>query len=100
MTTSINRNDRELVVKVEGQLDAVTSEEFIRKIEQELEGIDTINIDCSDLTYISSAGLRALVTLSNDLGDGDDVIRLSKVGEQVSQVLKLTGMNELFTILD
>ena len=100
MTTDISRQNQELTVKVNGQLDAVTSEEFLRTIEKELEGIRTIVIDCSGLVYISSAGLRALVALGNDLGDQDGSVRLRNVGEQVAEVLKLTGMNELFSIID
>lgn len=99
MTTTFSKNDTELSVKVDGQLDAVTSEEFLQTIEKELDGIQTILIDCSDLSYISSAGLRALIALGNDLGDQDGSVRLRNVGEQVAEVLKLTGMNELFPIL-
>lgn len=98
MTTKTIKNGHELTVTVEGQLDAVTSEEFLQKIEQELEGIDAIVIDCAGLEYISSAGLRALIALSNDLGDQDGAITLKNVGEQVSEVLRLTGMHEIFTI--
>ena len=100
MTTSISKKDSELKVKVEGQLDAVTSEEFIKTVENELEGVESIEIDCVGLEYISSAGLRALVALSNDLADPDNAVSLTHVGEQVGEVLRLTGMNELFKIID
>ena len=100
MTTTISKSEQELTVKVDGQLDAVTSEEFLQTIEQELKDIQTILIDCAGLTYISSAGLRALIALSNDLGDQDGALRLRNVGEQVAEVLKLTGMDELFPIID
>ena len=83
---------------MDGKLDAITSEEFLNKVEQELSGIESIQIDCTGLEYISSAGLRALVALSNDLGSMDGAIVLRHVGEQVSEVLRLTGMNEIFTI--
>ena len=100
MTTTISKNGRELTVKVSGQLDAATSEAFLREIEHELDGVDAILIDCGQLEYISSAGLRALIALSNDLGDQDGALRLRNVGEQVAEVLKLTGMNELFPVVD
>ena len=100
MTVTINKNDRVLEVSVEGKLDAITSEEFLQKIEQALTGIDSIEIDCTGLEYISSAGLRALIALSNDLGDEDGAIRLRNVGEQVADVLKLTGTAEIFPVID
>ena len=100
MTTAISKNNGELTVKVDGQLDTVTSEDFIQTVEKELEGVSTVVIDCSGLTYISSAGLRALIALGNDLGDQEGSVRLRNVGEQVAEVLKLTGMNELFPITE
>ena len=100
MNTTIGRNGRELQVKVDGKLDANTSEDFLLHVEAELHEIDTVVIDCSALEYISSAGLRALVALSDDLGDKDGAICLKGVGEQVAQVLRLTGMNELFPITE
>ena len=100
MTTTISQQNQILDVKVDGKLDAITSEEFLNDIEQKLDGIASVRIDCSGLEYISSAGLRALIALSNDLGAEDGAVVLLHVGEQVADVLRLTGMNEIFTIED
>ena len=100
MKTLIDKNGNLLKAKVEGRLDAVTSEEFLEKVEQEMDAeVSIVEIDCALLEYISSAGLRVLMALSNAMDQREDgVVRLLHVGEQVGDVLRITGMNELFQI--
>lgn len=97
MNTLISQHDNILDVSVDGRLDAATSEEFIEKVEKQLnEEVTTIALDCNKLEYISSAGLRALMALCDDLSDKEGKIILENVQDQVKEVLKLTGMIELF----
>ena len=97
MKTLIFLKEDFLEVAVDGRLDAATSEEFIEEVEKHLtENVTEIGIDCKKLEYISSAGLRALMALCDDLSDRKEKITLENVGDQVMEVLRLTGMVELF----
>lgn len=99
MKTQILQNENILEVSVDGRLDAATSEEFIEKVEKQLnDKVSAIAIDCKKLEYISSAGLRALMALTDDLSDREGKIALKNVGDQVMEVLKLTGMIDLFVV--
>lgn len=99
METTFNREKDVLKIKVDGRLDAATSEDFVVETEKRIDdSLRSIEIDCSALEYISSAGLRAFMALYDRICDGDGGITLHGVGEQVGDVLRMTGMNEVFTI--
>ena len=99
METTFNRENEVLKIKVDGRLDAATSDEFVAETEKRIDDIlRVIEVDCSALEYISSAGLRAFMALYDRICDNDGGITLHKVGEQVGDVLRMTGMNEVFTI--
>ena len=99
METTFNRENDILKIKVDGRLDAATSEDFVVETEKRIDdSLRSIEIDCSALEYISSAGLRAFMALYDRICDSGGSITLHGVGEQVGDVLRMTGMNEVFTI--
>ena len=99
METTFNRENEVLKIKVDGRLDAATSDEFVAETEKRIDDtLSVIEVDCSALEYISSAGLRAFMALYDRICDNDGGITLHNVGEQVGGVLRMTGMNEVFTI--
>ena len=91
METTFNRENDILKIKVDGRLDAATSEDFVVETEKRID--DSLR----SIEYISSAGLRAFMALYDRICDGGG-ITLHGVGEQVGDVLRMTGMNEVFTI--
>ena len=65
MNININKNEDKLIISLEGRLDTTTSP----NLESEYKKLDEKNIvlDLKDLNYISSAGLRVLLTLPNEM---------------------------------
>ena len=67
MTTTIQINDNDVTIVLEGRLDTATSADTNNKINDELDKIETVRsltCDASHLEYISSSGLRILLSLA------------------------------------
>ena len=68
MNVIMNRSGTELTVAVEGRLDANTSPELEQKLDPALEGVEKLVFDFEKLRYISSSGLRILLTSMQRMG--------------------------------
>lgn len=90
-----NLNDTALELALEGRLDTVTAPQLQNTINEYLEGVEDIVMDCKDLSYISSAGLRVLLTARKTV-QGD--VTLKNVDPSVMEVLEITGFIDILTI--
>lgn len=87
------------VVKVAGRVDSATAPDLEKSL-QELLTADRsqIVLDLQETEYVSSAGLRVLVsTLKGAKKDGGD-LRLSQLSTRVKEVLDLAGLTPVFNI--
>jgi anti-anti-sigma factor len=99
MEISFQKNDTLLSIKVEGRLDTITSGDFMTRIDENMgEEITDVVIDCSQLVYISSSGLRVFMTLYKRTAPKGGKLVLKGLTPQVGEVLNITGMANLFTI--
>ena len=90
-------NGSNLEVAVEGSLDTMTAPEFEEKMNGSLDGIKDILFDFAKLDYISSAGLRILITLQkkmNKLGS----MKIINANEIVMEIFEVTGFVEILNI--
>ncbi|MBO7544605.1 MAG: STAS domain-containing protein [Bacteroidales bacterium] len=88
-----------LSITVKGRLDTITSADFMNAVLENL-GDDVVNvaIDCSELTYISSSGLRVFMTIYKKTAPRGGKLILKNLTPQVGEVLNITGMANLFAI--
>ncbi len=93
--TSINGNSLEMTLT--GRVDTLTAPKVLEDFEklEKDETIDSVSIDCSELEYISSAGLRVLLIMHKKCPGG---VALSKVNDTVEEILEQTGFKEFFAI--
>ena len=90
MDIKVTKNAKELTVAIEGRLDTLTSPQLEETLKQELDGIETLILDFAELYYISSAGLRVLLSAMQRMEkQGRMVVR--NVSEDVMDVLEVTG---------
>lgn len=95
----IDRDNDVMVVAVDGGLDNATSGEFTAQIDKLVEGgITRIVVDCSALTYLSSAGLGALLRLHSRMRRHGGDVRLAGVRGVVVQLLQLSKLDRLFEL--
>lgn len=97
METTINLTEDKYVVTLNGELDTAAAAE-VEKILQPLynsNGHDVI-IDCSQLEYIASSGLRILISILKGAKASGSRVVLKNVNEDIMSVFQLTGFVNIF----
>jgi anti-sigma B factor antagonist len=87
-----------LTVKVSGRLDTTTSPELEQELAGQLEELEELVMDFTELEYISSAGLRVLLAARKTIPDGASMV-LSGVNDTVKEILEITGFSGILTVL-
>lgn len=87
------------VLEPEGRLDTNTSRPFEDKVNEILgTGESKFVIDCRELEYVSSAGLRVLLMLARKLQGKGGALVLCSLSDSVREVLDISGFSRIFTI--
>ena len=68
MTINKTKNGDALTIALEGRLDTMTAPELEAELKTALDGVETLTIDMAKLDYISSAGLRVLLSTQKVMG--------------------------------
>ncbi|MBO4395335.1 MAG: AMP-binding protein [Eubacterium sp.] len=90
------KTEKDIQVVVQGRIDTVTSPQFAAALKEvDIYG-KNVTFDFTDVEYVSSAGLRHLLAAKQSNGDG--VMRLLNVSDEVLDVLKMTGVENYFEI--
>lgn len=92
------KNGSTLTVSLSGRLDINLAGKILDEIMKELEGIEQLIYDLSGLTYISSAGLRVLLTSFKEMKVREGKMTLKNVSDSVREILDMTGMSYIFEI--
>ena len=83
--------------QLEGRLDTVTAPEFEKELEESLEGIRFLTLDFEKLDYISSAGLRLLLSAQKRM-NAQGEMKITGVNETILEIFEITGFSEILTI--
>ena len=98
MTIHYTKNGTTLTVKPEGRLDTMTSPEFERRTQPEVEGMKEIIVDFEQVEYISSGGLRVLLALEQQMENLGGSIKVIHVNSYIMEVFELTGFLDILTV--
>jgi anti-sigma B factor antagonist len=98
MTIEKKMNGNELVIALEGRLDTMTSPELEAELNQSLAGADSLTLDFSKLEYISSAGLRVLLSAHKAMS-AKGGMKVTNVNEIVQEVFEVTGFADILNIV-
>ena len=90
MKITMNRNGNELIVSLEGRLDTLTAPELEEQLEPALDGVEKLVFDLAELKYISSAGLRVLLTAMQVMEEQGEMI-VKNVTSEVMEIFEVTG---------
>ena len=97
MTITRNMNGTNLEISLEGRLDTMTAPELEAELKQELNGVESLELDFSRLDYISSAGLRVLLS-AHKIMSGKGGMKVTHVNEIVQEVFDVTGFADILDI--
>ncbi len=97
MTINKTQNGNALEIALVGRLDTVTAPELEKELNKALDGADTLTFDFSKLEYISSAGLRVLLSAHKVMAARGGMV-VTNVNEIVQEVFDVTGFSDVLTI--
>ena len=90
-------NGTDLTVVLEGRLDTTTAPDLEKELKSSLDGVTALAMDFGKLEYISSAGLRVLLSAQKTMNkQGGMVVR--NVSEEVKEIFEVTGFSDILTI--
>lgn len=92
-----NMDGKKLEVKLIGRLDTETAPEITESLKEDLQNTEELILDLSDLVYISSAGLRVILSTQKTMNKQGAMI-IKNVQDMVQEVFDATGFSEILTI--
>ncbi|MCE2437275.1 MAG: STAS domain-containing protein [Pseudomonadales bacterium] len=99
MDLQINRDGTFVSADLGGRIDGTNAHEFAQTVREAIEDTDTcLLIDCKDLIYISSAGLRAILMTAKLLQDRKARFALSTLSSQIMEVFQISGFDKIVAV--
>ena len=95
MKITFAKENGALSVVLEGRLDTTTAPEFETFLNTNVNGVESLTVNCEKLAYVSSAGLRVLLGAHKKM---KGAIKLVGVQELVMGVFEMTGFADIFAI--
>ena len=97
MNITKSKDGSKLILTLEGRLDTTTAPQLEGELKSALEGVTDLEFDFQGLEYLSSAGLRVLLSAQKAMNkQGKMVIR--HVNETIQEVFEVTGFVDILTI--
>ena len=86
-----------LTIALEGRLDTTTSPQLEAELQGALDGVTELVFDLDKLEYISSAGLRVLLSAQKTMSKQGEM-KLKHVNETIMEIFEVTGFSDILTI--
>ena len=97
MTIEIKKNQEQTVIAIVGRLDTITAPALEKTINEDIEGTKDLILDLKGLEYISSAGLRVLLSAQKKMQKIGSM-KVVNVCENVMEVFEMTGFADILVI--
>lgn len=97
LNISKETNGNSLTIILDGRLDTTSAPSLEEELKSSLDGVADLAFDIKDLQYISSAGLRVLLSAQKTMNkQGSMVIR--GANEDIKEIFDVTGFSDILTI--
>ena len=97
MTINKTSNGTNLIIALEGRLDTTSAPQLETEVKSTLSDVKDLTFDFSRLDYISSAGLRVLLSAQKVMNKQGSM-RITNVNETIMEVFDVTGFVDILTI--
>ena len=94
MELELKNENGNLLVKVIGRLDTITSQKLEEALSNNIDGVNVVTFDFEKLNYISSSGIRILLTTRKKIEN----MKVLNPTKEVMEVFERTGLSEIFNI--
>ena len=85
------------VFSLEGRMDTVTAPELEKELKASLDGVKELTLDFEKLDYISSAGLRVLLSTQKVMNK-QGALKIIHVNDTIMEIFEVTGFTDILTI--
>ena len=92
------KDGNNLTIALEGRLDTMTSPELEAALDGAFAGLETLVFDLAKLDYISSAGLRVLLSSQKKMTAASGKMIVRNVSEEIMEIFDVTGFADILTI--
>ena len=97
MTIEIKKNNQETIIEVVGRLDTITAPALDKTINEDIGDTKNLVLDVKGMEYISSAGLRVLLSAQKKMQKIGSM-KVTGVCEEVMEVFEMTGFADILVI--
>ena len=97
MNIEVNKNTNEIIIEVAGRLDTTTAPTLEKTINDNIDVTTNFVLDLKELKYISSAGLRVLLSTQKKMQQNGSM-KVINVSEEVMEVFEMTGFADILCI--
>ena len=97
MTIDIKKNSQETIIEIVGRLDTITAPALDKTINEDIGEAKNLVLDVKGMEYISSAGLRVLLSAQKKMQKIGSM-KLRGVCEEVMEVFEMTGFADILVI--
>jgi anti-sigma B factor antagonist len=98
MEIKISSNVNEKIVEIEGRLDTTTAPQLEKALADQFEGTEKLIFDFEKLPYISSAGLRVLLSAQKKINAQGASMIIKNANDMVMEILDVTGFLDILTV--
>lgn len=96
MTINKTQDGSRLEIAIEGRLDTMTAPSLEEEIKNSLEGIKELIFDFKGLAYVSSAGLRVLLSAQKTMNK-QGTMTIRNANEEVMEIFEVTGFVDILS---
>jgi anti-sigma B factor antagonist len=97
MNIEIKRNSEEIIMEVVGRLDTTTAPTLEKTINENINDIKNLVLDFKELKYISSAGLRVLLSAQKKMKNIGSM-KVINVCVEIMEIFEMTGFADILSI--
>ena len=97
MTVSKKTDGSHLTLTLEGRLDTTTAPQLEKELADSLESVTSLTFDFEKLEYISSAGLRVLLSAQKRMNKQGSM-NIVHTGEAIMEIFEVTGFSDILTL--
>jgi len=97
MEIELKKDGTHLTAVMHGRIDTSTSTDAERILIPAIEGIDDLVLDFADIEYISSAGLRVLLSAQKVMSKKGGM-KITNVSADIMEIFEVTGFSDILTI--
>ncbi|MFP4528952.1 MAG: STAS domain-containing protein [Candidatus Kapaibacterium sp.] len=88
------------IVSPKGRLDVTSSVEFDKELGEITKSEKSIIVDCSELEYISSTGLRVFLSYLKKIGAAGGKFHICALNDNLKEIFDISGFTKIFKIFD